>query len=175
MKKRVLLITAAIASVWMIACGQPKQEETEVTESQEVSEETMEEVQDGHYGKIIDSEGAKTVDEFASLMEGKDSLRIKIQTVARDVCQKKGCWMKVETADGSLMRVRFKDYGFFVPKDIGGKTIVFEGVAFRDTVSVEDLKHYAEDGGKSEEEIAAITQPEINTAFLADGVVVIEE
>ena len=36
--------------------------------------------------------------------------------------------MKVETADGSLMRVTFKDYGFFVPMDIGGKEIVMEGV-----------------------------------------------
>ncbi len=78
--------------------------------------------------------------------------------------------MNVETAGGSLMRVRFKDYGFFVPSDIMGKEVVFEGKAFRDTTSVADLKHYAEDAGKSKEEIDAITEPKVTIAFVADGV-----
>ena len=30
------------------------------------------------------------------------------------------------------------------------------------------------DGGKSEAEIAAITEPEINTSFLAEGVIVLD-
>ena len=36
--------------------------------------------------------------------------------------------------------------------------------------SVEDLKHYALDAGKSESEIAAITKPKIEYSFEADGV-----
>jgi hypothetical protein len=71
-----------------------------------------------------------------------------------------------------MMRIKFKDYGFFVPMDISGKNVIFEGLAFKDTTSVEDLKHYAMDGGQTEEEITAITEPEINTSFLADGVIV---
>jgi hypothetical protein len=84
----------------------------------------------------------------------------------------KGCWMKVRTTDGQTMRVTFRDYGFFVPKDIAGKQVVFEGTAQQSTTSVADLKHYAEDAGKSKEEIAKITQPEKAVTFVADGVIV---
>ena len=37
-------------------------------------------------------------------------------------------------------------------------------------MSVADLKHYAEDAGKSPEEIAKITEPSIEFAFEANGV-----
>jgi hypothetical protein len=41
-----------------------------------------------------------------------------------------------------------------------------------DTTSIETLRHYAKDGGKSEAEIAAITTPKENLAYEAKGVVV---
>jgi flagellar biosynthesis component FlhA len=179
--KKTTLFFASAALLLVTACNQATEgkesgAEENVEQATEASEEVAEESkqEDNHFGQMLAVEGAKTIDEFATMMEGKDSLRVKIRAVATDVCQKKGCWMKVETADGSLMRIKFKDYGFFVPKDITGKHIVFEGLAFRDTVSVEDLRHYAEDGGQTEEEIAAITEPEINTSFIADGVVIMD-
>lgn len=70
------------------------------------------------------------------------------------------------------MRVSFKDYDFFVPKDIEGKTVVFEGKAFSRVTPVKELKHYAEDAGKSKEEVAKITEPEKALVFVADGVIV---
>ena len=76
------------------------------------------------------------------------------------------------TADGRQMRVRFKDYAFFVPKDISGKTVVVNGWAHREAVSVSDLQHYAKDAGKSAKEVAAITKPEEQLNFEADGVLV---
>ena len=183
--RKSLLLFAVGDMLFATACDTKKVEEEKVAteDTMENSEEALEAAAEesdqfadnpeGHFGKIIESEGAKFMDEFATMMEGKDSLNIKIQAVAADVCQNKGCWMKVETADGSMMRIKFKDYGFFVPMDITGKNVIFQGVAFKDTTSVEDLKHYAMDGGKSEEEIAAITKPEISTSFLADGVIVL--
>ena len=80
--------------------------------------------------------------------------------------------MTVKLDDENEMMVRFKDYGFFVPFDCDGKNAVFEGVAFHDTTLVADLRHYAEDAGKSAEEIEAITEPEISTGFLANGVII---
>ena len=74
--------------------------------------------------------------------------------------------------DEQSMHVSFKDYGFFVPKDIDGKETVIEGYAYIETMSVDDLKHYAEDEGKTVEEIDAITEPETNLSFVADGVIV---
>lgn len=68
------------------------------------------------------------------------------------------------------MMVKFKDYGFFVPTDISGREVVMHGVAYYQTTSVEELQHYAEDAGKSAEEIATITEPKRELRFLADGV-----
>ena len=50
-----------------------------------------------------------------------------------------------------------------------------EGVAKLDTVEVDVLKHYAEDAGKSQDEIDAITEPEIKLAFEAVGVKIKEK
>jgi len=71
------------------------------------------------------------------------------------------------------MMVRFKDYGFFVPLEgMEGKTAVFEGFAFTDSISVEELRHYAEDAGEDSTAIAAITEAEVNLAFEASGVII---
>ena len=45
------------------------------------------------------------------------------------------------------------------------------GKAFKEVTTVEELRHYAEDEGKSEEEIAAITEPVEEYKFVADGVI----
>ena len=81
--------------------------------------------------------------------------------------------MKVDI-DGEESMVRFKDYAFFMPKDIAGQDAIIEGVAFIEEVSVEDLKHYAEDDGKSPEEIAAITEPKKSLAIVSSGVLLPE-
>ena len=101
----------------------------------------------------------------------KGASGIVIEGKITEVCQKKGCWMNIEKGDGTTMMVRFKDYGFFMPFDCSGKTAIMHGNAFMDTVSVEDLRHYAEDAGKTEEEIAKITESKLELAFEADGVV----
>jgi len=121
---------------------------------------------------LINDIDAVSAGQFMDMMAGQDSLEIKISTTATEVCQAKGCWMKVEIADGQSMRVKFKDYGFFVPKDMAGKEIVFSGKAFKATTSVENLRHYAQDGGATDEVIAAITAPLTSISFIADGVLI---
>jgi hypothetical protein len=112
-----------------------------------------------------------SIAEFKSQVEGVDSVAdIKISTKINSCCQKKGCWMNVDMGDGEEMKVRFKDYGFFVPLDAAGSEVIMQGKAFKDTISVDMLRHYAEDAGKSEEEINAITEPESVLAFEASGV-----
>lgn len=66
--------------------------------------------------------------------------------------------------------VKFRDYDFFVPKDIEEKEVVVSGKAYVTQVSVEEQQHLAEDNGKTEKEIAQITQPKRTLSFLADGV-----
>ena len=80
--------------------------------------------------------------------------------------------MDVDLGNGESMVVKFKDYGFFVPKNSSGSTAVLEGVAKVETQTVDWLKHKAEDAGKSQEEIDAITEPEVKVSFMADGVII---
>ena len=56
--------------------------------------------------------------------------------------------------------------------DCNGKTAIFEGKAYHDTTSVEMLREYAKDDGKSKAEIEKITEPEINLSFEATGVII---
>ena len=91
-----------------------------------------------------------------------------------DVCPKKGCWMNVKVNTDTVF-VKFKDYGFFVPKTgIQGKKVLMTGEIFKDTISVERLKHYAEDAKKSRTEIDLITEPEYKINMIATGVAIEE-
>lgn len=125
-----------------------------------------------YHGKKITADNATPTTVLASKMGDKKELATKVEGTVESVCQVKGCWMRVKTADNQTMLVRFRDYGFFVPKDIAGKNVVFEGTAETKTTSVAELRHYAEDAGKSKEEIAKITEPEKAITFTADGVIV---
>lgn len=124
------------------------------------------------YGARISAAGAQPLAALPQVLSGKDSAQVKLVGKADAVCQAKGCWLTMKTPEGQQMRVRFKDYAFFVPKDIAGKQVVINGWAHRETIPVEDLQHYAHDAGKSEQEVAAITQPEQQLTFEADGVLV---
>ena len=91
-----------------------------------------------------------------------------------DVCPKKGCWMNVKV-DTDTVFVKFKDYGFFVPKSgIEGKQVLMSGKIFKDTISVERLRHYAEDAKKSIDEIEKINTPEYKINMIASGVAIRE-
>ncbi|HEV7348231.1 DUF4920 domain-containing protein [Telluribacter sp.] len=125
-----------------------------------------------HFGKKISDSGAVTAAALPTKMGTKEAMKTKVTGTVESVCQAKGCWMKVKMDNGESMRVTFKDYGFFVPKDIAGKTVVFEGEAKKSVTPVSELRHYAEDAGKSKEEIAKITEPKNELAFVADGVIV---
>ena len=74
-------------------------------------------------------------------------------------------------ADGSTkVRVTFKDYSFFMPKDLAGKRIVAEGMLKEDVLSEADARHYAEDAGKSKKEIEKIKGDQRELTFEATGV-----
>ncbi|OWP65128.1 DUF4920 domain-containing protein [Hymenobacter amundsenii] len=126
------------------------------------------------YGAAISAEGAQPISALSTLLGTQDSAQVKLVGTAHEVCQAKGCWMTMKLADGRDMRIRFKEYAFFVPKDISGKTVVINGWAHRETVPVSDLRHFAQDAGKSATEVAAITEPQQQLNFEADGVLVKE-
>jgi len=125
------------------------------------------------YGEAIKPEGAITTDQLMKEMGEKDELTTKVEGEIITSCAMKGCWMDMKLPNDEVMKVRFKDYGFFVPtKGLEGKRAVLQGTATREVIDVPTLRHYAEDAGKSKEEIEKITEPENNLMFLADGVLI---
>ena len=125
------------------------------------------------YGAKTKAKGAIAVDQLQSKLANAEQYTGKVKGVVTSVCEKKSCWMKLKQADGDGIMIRFKDYGFFMPQNIVGKEVVLDGVAAVTVTSVEDLKHYAEDAGKSKEEIAKITAPKKEIEFTAKGVLVL--
>jgi len=158
------LLCAVAAMLLLVACNtEPKSVTTTDADG-----ETM-----TNYGEEVVSTDAMSVEQLVKYMDGKQDEKVTLSGEILDTCPKKGCWMDIANSDGPAMKVRFKDYGFFVPTDgAEGKTAIMEGRAFRDTMSVDMLRHYAEDAGKSEEEIAKITEPEEVIAFEATGVII---
>ena len=124
------------------------------------------------YGKVSDEGKPVAVDKVEqNLKENKFEGKITGKVV--EVCRAEGCWLKLEKADGSSMMVRAKNHGFLVPVDLIGKSVVVDGEAEVKEVSEEMRKHYAEDAGKSKEEIEKIKGAEKQIVFQAKGVKVL--
>ena len=121
------------------------------------------------YGETISADQAIPVSEVEANM--KDA-RFTGKAVGKvvSVCQEKGCWMKMENSKGEPMMVKFKGYGFFMPRDIVGKEVVVDGDAAVKQTSVKQLRHYAGDAGKTKEEISKITTAKKELIFTAKGV-----
>jgi len=105
-------------------------------------------------------------------LKAGDTIAVKFKSKITAVCKKKGCWMKMDLADKKESFVRFKDYGFFVPVDADNSEAIISGRAYIEEISIAEQKHYAKDGGKSQEEIDKITTPKVTYAFEADGVLI---
>lgn len=125
------------------------------------------------YGAGTTAEGALEVNLLEEKLATAETYKGKVKGTVTGVCEKKGCWMKLAQTDGEGIMIRFKDYKFFMPKDIVGKDVVLEGTAEKTTTSVEMLKHYAEDAGKSKEDIEKIKEPKTEIEFVATGVLVV--
>jgi hypothetical protein len=164
MKKSLILV--CLGSLFLtVSCSNHKEEDGSETPLTAVDTSLQ------YFGDSITLDGAVPSEQLLAKIAGKDSINIKLSGTIEEVCQKKGCWMNMNIGNGQSMKVRFKDYGFFVPKDAAGKTVIMEGFAFNDTISVADLQHYAEDAGKTKEEIAKITEPEMSISFESHGLI----
>ena len=160
--KNIFLVLVLVA--FAFGCKNEKKSEENSTVNEEIAYAS--------FGDKIEAEGAikavELAEKYKTMAEG-DTLVTKVTAKINEVCSTKGCWMRLDLENDEEVMVRFKDYGFFMPLNATGEVIV-NGKAFVTEISVDELKHYAEDAGKSEAEIAAITEAEKTFAFEADGV-----
>ena len=108
---------------------------------------------------------------YEKLSQG-DTVAVKFKSNIKAVCKEKGCWMNLELPENKEVFVKFKDYAFFVPTDSKNEEVIISGKAYVSVESIEDLKHYAKDGGKSQAAIDSITAPKTKYSLLADGVLI---
>jgi len=147
-----------IATICLLSCGR----NTELPETE------------NFYGNVIDTLNIQTTAEVFTSLESSGRIGAKLEGRILETCAKKGCWMRVAVEKDTVM-VMFKDYGFFVPTGgAEGKKTYLEGTAYFDTITVAERQHFAEDAGKSPEEIAAINTPEYTLGFEAEGVIIVE-
>ena len=160
MKNKILLL--ALTTIFF-SCKETKDE---ITLAEEKIDYAV-------FGDSISSENALTIDEMAlkyeNLKEG-DTLDVTFKSKSIEVCQSKGCWMTMDLGEEKTAFIKFKDYGFFVPLNGQDKESVVKGKAFVSVESVDELKHYALDAGKSQAAIDSIIAPEVTYSFIANGV-----
>ncbi len=124
------------------------------------------------FGEATNAEGAISVNELTATVTSEKETAVKVKGKVTDVCTMEGCWIKVQTSDGKMM-VKMKDHSFVVPLDLNGKEVVVNGTASMKVTSVKELQHYAEDAGKTKEEIAKITEPKKEIILNAKGILVL--
>lgn len=181
------LFTAAALAFALAACGAPATETAEAETASAAPAKTpagapvldafdTDPVTGANYGAgVADDANPMAYEDFVQLVATHDTVRATVTGTVVKVCQKKGCWMTLQPsgataeADEPYM-VRFKDYGFFMPKTLSGREVVVAGVARTAVTPVEELRHYAEDAGKRAAEVAAITEPRTEVSLEAVGV-----
>jgi hypothetical protein len=125
------------------------------------------------YGEISDKGTVVAANELESKMvDNKYEGKVKGKVV--EVCKAMGCWAKLQKDDGSTIMIKVKDHEFAMPLDIVGKVVLAEGSAVVKETSVNMQKHYAEDAGKSKEEIEKIKDPKKEVTMTVKGVKVVE-
>lgn len=169
--KRFLLLLLIASPLFIISCTDSAKSGTDGVEAIELLDGPE------FFGEKIDPAGAISLASLQEQLKGKDSVIVTLEAQVEGVCQAKGCWMNLVSDDmpDEPIFVKFKDYAFFMPKDIAGRTVIANGVAYKEVTSVDELRHYAEDGGASKEEIAAIDTPKEELKFMARGVKLLAE
>ena len=164
MKTKLFIFSSVL---FLFACGNGESKEVVEVEQEEKIELGE------NYGPVeVDITKAISVEEMISNFEGKEGEHeYTFEGTLTEVCSKAGCWVNIDKGDGETFMVRFKDH-FTIPTETAVGTEAFlHGVLYRDTVTVDLLRHFAEDAGKSEKEINAITEPKYELGFEADGIV----
>ena len=125
------------------------------------------------FGEKIEEGSIIENSKIQNLFLAKEKFNAKLKAKVTDVCQMKGCWMKLEIGEEKDIMVNFKDYSFFVPKNIIGKEVIVSGEAFKRNISVDELKHYARDRGDNESVISLIVEPKEIYSLTAKGVILL--
>jgi hypothetical protein len=128
----------------------------------------------GNFGESISTEDAVPAGQLAGLFAGSDTVEVTLSGDIAASCKHSGCWMEMDIGNKEHLHVTFQDEKFTIPLDAAGKHAIAQGVAIRQLIPVETLRNYAREDGKSEEEVAMITEPVWSYEMVATGVLIEE-
>jgi hypothetical protein len=122
--------------------------------------------------------GARFPDRYGALpvsqVKGGEQ-NVVVEGTIGEVCKSMGCWLTLRDSSAHELWVQTRDHQFFVPRNAAGRVARVHGRAERAEVSVDQLKHFAMDAGRSQQVIDAITQPITRVTFYADSVIIAGE
>jgi hypothetical protein len=99
----------------LVGCKEQKQEE----EMPAINDEQVQEMAYMDYGAEFSNNDVIDAMELGAMyqtMKVGDTAAVKVKGIIAEVCVNKGCWIKMPVGDASAT-VKFKDYGFFLPKE----------------------------------------------------------
>lgn len=123
----------------------------------------------GTYGQTPSTATAIPLKTAVTQFESLKNQTIVTTAEVQKVCENKGCWMILKDGE-TQVRTFFKDYGFFVPKEILGKKVRLEGNLVQKDVPLATLRHYLKDAGAPLKEIQSIKTGRKEIQFIATGV-----
>ena len=192
---KTLIFTLTLFGLFILpACGGSEAEgnEEDATDTVATTDETEHEeggaafegVEKGNYllyGQTdIDDEGAVSVAEMGEKIASNGKFEGKVQVEIAEVCQKAGCWIVFNDANGAPIRVFFRDH-FTIPIETAiGTSAILYGNTQSDTLDVAFQKHILDDAkeaGKevTQEEYDAITEDKIETTFDCEAILVAKQ
>lgn len=128
----------------------------------------------GNFGGSILAGKAVPAEQLAGFFTETDSIEITLSGNISASCKHSGCWMDLDMGNKNRLHVTFEDGKFTIPLDAAGKHAIAQGLAIRQLIPLETLRNYAREDGKSEEEVALITEPEWTYEMVATGVLIEE-
>lgn len=167
MKPTLLLI----ALLGLGACADPAEAPAP---SDAATEAGTAEAAAGTFGEAVPDGDALSPAEVLADPDTYAGKTVVVEGTVREVCQMAGCWLTFSNDAGETVRVNVprdetESYVFTFPKDVSGQTVRVAGTLEVETTSVEDQRHYAEDGGATPEEVEAITEPKQTLVLTALG------
>lgn len=130
-----------------------------------------------HYGEKMKLAADKTVciREVLANPKAYDGKFVRICGQVESVCAAKGCWMKMTyPGGGDTLFIKFSCpvNGRLIPMEAVGHQAIVEGTFTAGEISEADARHYAEDAGKSPEEIARIVGPQLQLRMSAPAAII---
>ena len=118
------------------------------------------------FGAPLTLEGTTALTAVLAGAERYATEPVQIHGRLTDVCQRRGCWTVIQDR-GAQVRVRFKDYGFSIPKDSSGREALAEGVVTIETLSEKEARHYESEARDGDPD--SVAGPQRRVGFMATG------